>query len=120
MSITFSMMARPFYKSSTQCYIKVLIIDRAPDKTSNINKIVKQVKFDKLSPFDTNNRDNMCGFVMLNPVNLCEYATIDEIPIVFNWLIQNNYIIDTSITQMMNQGKVTMSNQLVCFITQQN
>jgi hypothetical protein len=123
MSKTFSITSRAFYKSTSQCYIKVLVLDRMPDRMSPINQIVKRTVFDKLSPFKCNSpcsRDETCGIVILKPTSLQEYATIEDIPEVFNWLIQNRYTIDTAITQMLNQGEIRLSNPIVCFITEQN
>jgi hypothetical protein len=44
--------------------------------------------------------------------------TPDDIPELFNFLLSNNYKIDTSITKMMNSSEVKMTNKLVCFITE--
>lgn len=123
MSKTFSIMAIPFYRSTEQCYIKVLTLDRMPDSASPINQIAKRVQFHKLSPFKTSSeygRIETCGVVILNPNSPSEYARLEDIPVIFNWLMQHGYTIDTAITQMFNQGEVRMANPIICFITQQN
>ena len=100
------------------------MLDRIPDKLSPINQIAKRIQLHKLSPFKTSRSEygqaETCGVVILNPNSLCEYASLEDIPVVFGWLIQHGYTIDTAITQMFNQGEVRMSNPVVCFITQQN
>jgi len=40
--------------------------------------------------------------------------------LLFTWFAKNNFTIDTSITQMIHQSEVRMSEPIVCFITQKN
>lgn len=118
---TYSLLSIPFYKSVNQCYVKAISIDRMPDSNEPINQIVKQVRFEKLSPFQEGSECNpvkTCENVLLKPGSLCdEVATLDDIPLIFTWLFQNGYTVDTSITQMMNQGEVRMSNPIIGFIS---
>lgn len=118
---TYSLLSIPFYKSVNQCYIKAISIDRMPGPNEPIKQIVKQVRFEKLSPFQEGSECNSiktCGNVLLKPGSQCgEMATLDDIPLIFTWLFQNGYIVDTSITQMMNQGEVRMSNPIIGFIS---
>lgn len=117
MSETYALFSRPFYKSCEQCYIKILTIDRKP--SAPLNSICKQVAFNKLSPFKQPGPcENVerCGYVIMNPNNVNEFATLEDLPVIFTWLTQNLYIVNTSITEMLNNSQVRMDNKLICFI----
>lgn len=118
---TYSLLSIPFYKSVNQCYVKAISIDRMPGPNEPIKQIVRQVRFEKLSPFQEGSECNpikTCGNVLLKPGSQWgEMATLDDIPLIFTWLLQNGYNVDTSITQMMNQGEVRMSNPIIGFIS---
>ena len=118
---TYSLLSIPFYKSVHQCYVKAIALDRMPSSNEPINKIVRRVRYEKLSPFQEGTECNplkTCGNIIIKPGSTCEeMATLDDIPLIFTWLMQNGYLIDTSITQMMNQGEVRMSNPIIGFIS---
>lgn len=120
---TYSILSMPFYNSVEQCYIKVLTLDRLPAVNSPLNNIVKRVQLHKLSPFKqgtTCDPLNTCGNVLLKPNSYGEYATLRDIPLIFSWLSQNNFQIDTFTTQMINQSEVRMQDPILCFITRKN
>ena len=44
--------------------------------------------------------------------------TPNEIPDLFGFLVSNGYRIDTSVTKMMNNGDVQLTNKnIICFFT---
>lgn len=120
MSETYSIVVQPYYDSVHQCYMKVLKIDRKPIVNSPLLHILKRLQPSPLSPFQYNvschSTYNPCQYMFLNP-DTDRLANINDIPTVFNWLRQHEYLIDTSITNMMNQGEVKMKETLLCFIT---
>lgn len=114
---TYSLSSRPFYKSCNQCYIKILTIDREPD--APLSSITKRVTFEKLSPFKQPGpceKIKTCGYVIMNPTNINEYADIDDLPTIFSWLHDNNYTINTAVTNMLNQSDIRTTDKLICFI----
>ena len=120
MSETYSIVVQPYYDNVHQCYMKVLKIDREPIANSPLLHILKRIRAIPLSPFQYNNVSchstyNPCQYMFLNP-DTDRLACINDIPNVFNWLRQHGYLIDTAITNMMNQGKVNCET-LLCFIT---
>lgn len=120
---TYSILSMPFYNSIDQCYTKVLSLDRLPSVNSPLNKIVKRVNLPKLSPFKQSNACesfNTCGNLFMKPYHAHEYATLQDIPLIFSWLSQNNFQIDTSLTQMINQSEVRMQDPIICFISEKN
>ena len=53
----------------------------------------------------------------MNPNNTDEFATLNDLPLIFTWLMQNLYTVNTAITDMLNKSEVRMDNKLVCFIS---
>tara|TARA_A100001011_G_scaffold103775_1_gene109716 strand:+ start:979 stop:1347 length:369 start_codon:yes stop_codon:yes gene_type:complete len=122
MSEFYSIMSMPFYIHSKECYIKVLTLDRMPAPGSSLNQIVKRVTIPKLSQFQQATACNpieRCGNVFIKPGCSCnDYATEEDLPIIFTFLSQNNYTINTNVTQMLNQGNVQSRYSLICYINQ--
>lgn len=118
MSKTFSIHAIPFYKSIEQRYIKVLCLDRVPDTDSVLNQIVKHVKIGKVSSFKQGVDDDVsCSYIIMNPNKPTAYAQMDDVQLVFSWLMQHGFTIDTALTQLFLQGGgVRLKHPIVCFI----
>lgn len=119
MNETYSILSRPYYNSTKQCYINVLTLDRIPPPNAIISKIIRKTTFNKLSPFKQNTEcysEDRCGITFVNPDDKHKIATNDDIPLIFSWLITNGYKIEPAITQMINIGNIRMSYPIVAFI----
>ena len=116
MSETYSIVVQPYYDSVHQCYTTVLQIDRTPLNPSPILKMLKRIHPQPLSPFQPK---RACKYVFLNP-GTDELANVNDVTAVFNGLRQHGYLIDTALTNMMNQGNVNGRDTLLCFITSKN
>lgn len=115
---TYSIHSQPFYDSYNECYKNILTISSKPHEQP-LSTIIKRLQTPRLSPFKEST--NCCPIPnCVNAIykidNNCELMTPDDIPELFNFLLSNNYKIDTSITKMMNSSEVKMTNKLVCFI----
>jgi hypothetical protein len=99
----------------------MLTINKVPD--GPLKSITKQVRLNKLSPFET--RNNLCprpscvvGITQIN--NSCELMCIDMLPELFEFLINNGYTIDSSITKILQKSNVNtqsnMGGSLICMI----
>ena len=53
----------------------------------------------------------------MNPNMTSDFATLDDLPLIFSWLLQNLYQVNTAITDMLNKSEVRMDNKLICFIS---
>lgn len=116
---TYSINSQPFYDSFNECYKNILTISAKPHKLP-FSTIVKRLQMPKLSPFKESSNccpTPNCVYALYKIHNNCELMSPDDIPELFNFLLSNNYKIDTSITKMMNSSEVKMTNKLVCFIT---
>ena len=100
-NIMYSLVSVPYYDHHTQCYKKVIKLNKMPPADSPLNQIIKNVGPIKLSPFQSDST-LMC---------------IDELPSLFQFLVTNGFTIDTSITKMMQNSNVKLSNDLICFFS---
>lgn len=125
----YSLVSVPFYDHITQCYKKVIKLDKEPPQNSPLNQIIKKVGSIKLSPFQVDsafsgcgnngcgNLSQSCNILITKINNKHELMCIDEIPSLFQFLITNGFTIDTSITKMMQASNVKLSNDLICFFS---
>jgi hypothetical protein len=114
---TYTISSQPYYDCNNECYKNILTINNKPKELSTI---VKKIHMPLLSPFTQSTSCcpvPNCVYALFKVHNNCELMTPDDIPELFNFLINNNYKIDTAITKMMNNSEVKMTNKLVCFIT---
>jgi hypothetical protein len=107
----------PYYNSIQQEYTNILTLNKSPD--GPLKTITKTVRLNKLSPFETHN--NICprpsciiGITQLN--NPCELMCIDDLPNLFEFLINNGYSIDNSVTKVLQKSNLKMSGNLICMI----
>ena len=115
---SYSISSQTYYDCYTECYKNILTINKNP--VGHLSTIVKRIQTPKLSPFQEYSNccsNDNCAFALYKIHNNCELMTPDDIPDLFNFLLSNDYKIDTSITKMMNGSDVKMTNKLVCFIS---
>ena len=120
----YSLVGAPFYDERNQCYKKIIRINKFPQGSGPLQKIVKRVRSPRLSRFDVfpdncgiNAFNPPCIFVICNPSAPHEFLTVDELPELMSFLIDNGYKIDTSITKMLMKSNVKPSNDLICYIS---
>ena len=120
----YSLVGAPFYDERNQCYKKIIRINKFPSGPGPLQQIVKRVRSPRLSHFDTfsyncgsNAFNPPCIFVICNPLSPHQFLTVDELPELMSFLIDNGYKIDTSITKMLMKSNVKPSNDLICYIS---
>ena len=127
--VMYSIVGAPFYDERNQCYKKIIRINKMP--TGNLTHIVKRIRSPRLSHFDTyggNGGGDCCGsgsngfnppciFAIFNPNHTNKLLTVDEIPDLMTFLVNNGYTIDTSITKMLMKSNVKPSNDLICYVS---
>jgi hypothetical protein len=124
-SKTFTITSQPYYDQYNQCYKNILTVNIEPQ--GPIQKIVRQIRFPKLSPFQRESPCNpipKCGLA-LQSINNYNYnynyggcnclMTPNEIPDLISFLIENGYQIETQITNMLNQSDVKISDKKIAF-----
>jgi len=120
----YSLVGAPFYDERNQCYKKIIRINKFPSGPGPLQQIVKRVRSPRLSRFDVFSYDcgfnafnPPCIFVVCNPLSPHQFLTVDELPELMSFLIDNGYKIDTSITKMLMKSNVKPSNDLICYIS---
>lgn len=101
-----------------KCYKHIIVISPQPKGEALLN-ISKLVNREKLSPFQELSPccpEDQCYYVILNPKNKCDFLCIDQITLLFNYLFNHGFKIDTSVTKVMQNSSVKIDN-LICFIT---
>tara|TARA_E500000178_G_C16540059_1_gene538362 strand:- start:128 stop:499 length:372 start_codon:yes stop_codon:yes gene_type:complete len=114
----YTLSSQPYYCSINKCYRKILVLNKKPE--GPLLKISSRINPPKISPFKTKSiccPNPHCIWVIKNPENSCNLMCIDELPLLFQFLLNNGYIIDTSITEMMNKSSVKLEFPLICYIS---
>jgi hypothetical protein len=105
-----------------ECYKRIIVIDKMP--LGELSKYVKTIHKNKLSPFDENsNCDcvNKCMLSIMNFENKNEFLCIDNITELFDFLITNNYTIDTSLSKIITKNnRLNNNDDFICFISYKN
>jgi len=102
----------------TKEYIEVFTMEPKPNDA--LLSILKRVPYQKLSPYKEQERCG-CFYIVknINPNPYChtEFLPVDDLPILFDYLLQRGYEIDTRLTKMLIQGKSAATKRnLVCYI----
>lgn len=98
-------------------YRKILVI--SPRPMGKIKQISKQISPQKLSPFETyNSCRNQCIFAIMNPDNINEFLCVEQTDILINFLYNNNYMINESLTNLMRKSNLNKDAQLLFYISE--
>ena len=55
-------------------------------------------------------------YAFVHPHNKCELLCVNDIALLFGYLTNNGYIINTDVTKIMQKSDVKIKN-LICFIS---
>ena len=91
-------------------YLDVLTLNRMPD--GPIATMVKQIRTQNLSIFEQGLNKNPCKYALFDP-STNEYNTKDDIPLIFSYLVDNGYTIDTQMTKLYK----VHSKTLICLFS---
>lgn len=120
--ILFLLKSMPYYNSIKQEYTNILTINK--DATGGpLSSITKRIRLNKLSPFESNTNlcrrpDCVIAITKLCGSNGCcnELMCIDELPELFEFLLNNGYTIDNSVTKVLQKTGVRMDGEIICMI----
>jgi len=113
----YSLSSIPYYNSIVQEYTNILTLNKMPD--GPLKDICKQIRQNKLSPFEANTnlcRKPNCIIAIKDDTNSCGFLCIDDLPNLFEFLINNGYTIDQNITKVFQKTNVKMNGELICII----
>jgi hypothetical protein len=121
MIYTYTLTIQPYYEYLHQCYRNILVLNNEP--IGPLKSITKKMNPPKLSEFNYLSHNNECCYKQKCIYAICdidnpyELMCLDNIPNLFSYLINNNYIIDTSITKMMQISSVKLTDPIICLIS---
>jgi len=101
-------------------YKRVLTVNKIPD--GPLKNMVLQIKPERLSEFIHNdNQYNCCIYVIDSGLKLrCndyKYLTLDDIDLLFEYIFENDYKIDETITKLTLKNKRINSNdEFICYL----
>ncbi len=115
----YALYTRLYLHPITKEYIEVFMVE--PKPKGPLLSILKRVAPLKLSPYKGFNQCEGCIYLVknINPDRRCstEFLAVDDLPILFCFLTDNGYDIDTKLTKLMVQGKSAATKRnLVCYI----
>ena len=116
----YTLTTQPYYDCNIQNYTNIIRINIMPE--GPLRFFVRRVKLHALSSFRRNNIDrdrenNSCILALVNFTDL-RWMSPNDIPDLFSFLYENNYIINSEITKMMNYSDVRLTNQnIICFFS---
>jgi hypothetical protein len=123
---TFTITSQPFYDEFNKCYLNILTVNVEP--SGPIRKIVQRIKLPKLSPYQIEGPchtipqcalalQSLGGFMKCSKPSKygCSLMTPDEIPNLITFLTNNNYFIETQITNMLNQSELRLTDKKIAF-----
>ena len=97
-----------------ECYVSAVAINKKPE--GPLAAITKQIHTQQVSPFQgfpgLCGRYVPCRYVIMDPEDTTKYLHYNDIAMLFSFLVDNGYEIDTRLTKMMK----TDLPQLICFI----
>ena len=119
MTVVYTIGSQPYYDSIHECYTHIYVMDRSPGLP--LSNIVRTLHTPKLSPFQTTsgpccNYKN-CVPAIYNPEHPQVLLKIGEESLLFSYLIQNSYAIDTSLTKLMRDTPTKTGPRLLCMIS---
>jgi hypothetical protein len=115
--LLYSISSIPYYNYIQQEYQNILILNKRPE--GPLTSITKSVTLNKLSPFDRNT--NICPrpscVIGISKLDGCNgLMCIDDLPELFEFLMNNGYTIDNNVTKIFQKTKVKMWGELICMI----
>ena len=102
----------------SECYENIITISPQPSDIS-LQQITKLLNRERLSPFQERSpccTQNNCMYVVMDPNDKCEMLCIDQLDVLFSYLLENNFTFNTDLTKMMFQSQVQIKN-LIAFIS---
>ena len=107
----------PYYDAVYQCYKQILTI--YPQPSGGLAGITKQVAPPRLSPFRQNSWCSsypQCFYAILNPQVPCDFLSVNELPLLIDFLSKEGYKIDNQLTKVMMKANSEIKETLLFYI----
>jgi hypothetical protein len=116
--------SQPYLNPITKCYSNIITLNCSPK--GPLKSLCKNIRRTQLSPFKYCNNLKPCIIALKQldcggdfPSHSNELMTVDEFPMLYEFLLTHQYIVDTSVTKMLNNGPVNIggvceAKKLIC------
>ena len=115
--MTYLLSSLPYLDPYNICYKNIITINKMPE--GPLKKYIKRIKPPKLSIFSDKSAcctSSQCVYAVYSFDNTNELLCIDNIVELFNFLLLNNYKINSEITKIMNDSEIKQTNSIISFI----
>tara|TARA_Y100001970_G_C14170251_1_gene823726 strand:- start:598 stop:930 length:333 start_codon:yes stop_codon:yes gene_type:complete len=99
-----------YLDSINKNYKKILIVNMLPDDPI-FKSIIKQINTPRLSPFTPHNGTN-CIYGITDPRNQKTLLELDNIGILFNFLVSNNFQLHNAFNDVIKQN-----SKFICYVS---
>lgn len=99
-----------YLDSINKNYKKILIVNMLPTDPT-FKSIIKQINSPRLSPFTPRNGAN-CIYAITHPDNKNILLELDNIGILFNFLVSNNFQLHNSFNDVIKQN-----SKFICYVS---
>ncbi len=96
-----------------KCYKKILVVNNKPENSA-FSSIIKTFPIQKKSPYDDIyccDQPPHCVHGILNPNNKLEFLGVNDVDILFTFLVENNFKLEETLTNVLMKNKIY--NQLI-------
>jgi len=113
---TFSLFTEPYLDKINQCYLNIITINTMP--AGPLREFATRIRMPPLSEFKqpgpcTPIRTCVLG---LRTMYRCGIMTMDDLPELMSYLVENNYTINKHITNVLRRND-TQGRETIAFIT---
>ena len=108
---------KPYYDSLSRCYKQIIVI--SPDPKGILLSISKRVNPAPLTTFRSYSdcdRHQSCYYALLNPQNKCEFLNIHDLPILLDFLTENDFKIQNKLTKILQNANTPIGETLLFYI----
>jgi len=116
--------SQPYLNPITHCYSNIITLSCYPK--GPLKLLCTTIRPTPLSQFKCFNRSKPCTIALKQldcgndfPAHTNELMIVDEFPMLYEFLLTHQYIVDTSVTKMLNAGPIKIggiceSRVLIC------
>ena len=113
---TFSLFSQPYLDKINQCYMNIITINNMP--MGPLKAFVTQIRMPPLSEFK---QPSPCSparqcVLGIRSMNRCGIITMDELPELMSYLVENNYTINKDVTNILRRSD-TQGRETIAFVT---
>ena len=94
-------------------YKNILTINIIPD--GPLRRLVRKVQNRPLSVFQGDQNNNTCLLALVSLIKPFTLMDVNEVPNLISFLTMNGYLINTNITQMLNNENIQFGNNQTLF-----